>query len=319
MTDVDGLVSWMLTEGGQRGQGLSPRSAAATLGALGLVLDLAAREGTITRNVARLVKRPRQRRTDPQRWTAAEAAQFRAHALTDRFAAAWLLSLAGLRRSEVLGLRWEDVDLDAGVVRIERGRVAVTPTTDAVDEPKSEQSRRVVPVGLLPGVVDALRAFRTVQARDRLAAGSAYRDSGYVVVDEVVPRDQSGTRTGSAGCAVTLACPSSDCTRPAIRRPTCSSGPVCPRSTSRRGSDTPRTCCTSGTGAPPQAASRRSDRRSRRRTAGTSSGCEQVPAGGLATRVPKCPGPHGSGHLASWQPGAHSCSGTSPCTVTRIG
>lgn len=78
-----------------------------------------------------------------------------------------------------------DVDLDAGVVRIQRGRVAVTPTRDAVDEPKSEQSRRVVPVGLLPGVVDALRAFRAVQARDRLAAGGAYRDSGCVVVDEL--------------------------------------------------------------------------------------------------------------------------------------
>lgn len=74
--------------------------------ALAQALDLAAREGHVVRNVARLVKRPRQRRIDPHRWTAAEAARFRAHALTDRLAAAWLLSLADLRRSEVLGLKW---------------------------------------------------------------------------------------------------------------------------------------------------------------------------------------------------------------------
>lgn len=185
VSDVDGLVTWMLAEGGQRGQGLSPRTAVGTLGTLAQVLDLAAHEGSVTRNVARLVKRPRRQTQDAQRWSAAQAAQFRAHALTDRLAAAWLLSLAGLRRSEVLGLRWEDVDLDAGLVRIERGRVAVTPTRDAVDEPKSKQSRRTIPVGLLPGVVDALRSLRARQAADRLAAGSAYGESGYVVVDEI--------------------------------------------------------------------------------------------------------------------------------------
>lgn len=185
VADVDDLVAWMLRDGGQRGQGLSPRSVAATLGALAQALDLAAREGRVTRNVARLVKRPRQTRTDTARWTAEEAARFRQHVLTDRLAGAWLLSLAGLRRSEVLGLRWDDVDLEAGTVRIERGRVAVTPTADAVDSPKSEQSRRVVPVGLLPGVTAALRSLRVQQAAERLALGSGYPDTGYVVVDQV--------------------------------------------------------------------------------------------------------------------------------------
>ena len=192
VADVDGLVSWMLREGGQRGQGLSPRSVTATLGALAQALDLAAREGRVARNVARLVKRPRQVRSDAARWTAAEAAQFREHVLTDRLAGSWLLSLAGLRRSEVLGLRWEDVDLDAGTVRIEWGRVAVTPTSDAVDRPKSEQSRRVVPVEVLPGVTPALRGLKARQAAERLALGPAYPKLGYVVVDEAgrLPRPE---------------------------------------------------------------------------------------------------------------------------------
>lgn len=184
IADVDRLVDWMSREGGKRGQGLGPRSIAATLGALSQALDLAMREGVVPRNVARMVKRPRQRRTTVQRWTAAEASRFREHVLSDRLGGAWLLSLGGLRRSEVLGLRWTDVDLDAGTVSIEQGRVAVTPTRDAVDEPKSEQSRRVLPVHMVPGVVEALRTLRARQARERLALGAAYFDSGYVVVDE---------------------------------------------------------------------------------------------------------------------------------------
>lgn len=159
------------------------------------------------RSVCGLCKRPRQLRTDPQRWTAAEAAQFRAHVLTDRLAAAWLLSLAGLRRSEVLGLRWEDVDLNAGLVRIKRARVAVTPARDAVDEPKSEQSRRACrsvccrgwwtrsgSSGRSSHVTGSRRARHT-----RTAAMSSW-------TSWALPRGQGDARTGSAGCAVTLEC-----------------------------------------------------------------------------------------------------------------
>ena len=64
-------------------------------------------------------------------WTAEQAGQFRENVRDERLVACWLLTLAGLRRSEVLGLRWSDVDLDAtvvrsaghGVIRVERTRV----------------------------------------------------------------------------------------------------------------------------------------------------------------------------------------------------
>lgn len=192
VADVDALVAWMLRQGGQRAQGLSPRSVAATLGALSQALDLAEREGLVPRNVARIVKRPRQVRRDVDRWNAEQVRSFVKYVQDDPLAAAWLLSLTGLRRSEVLGLRWDDVDLEAGTVRVERGRVAVTPTVDIVDEPKSERSRRVVPVGMLPGVVSALRALRARQAAERLALGPAYRDTGFVVVNEagIPPRPE---------------------------------------------------------------------------------------------------------------------------------
>lgn len=183
--DIDGLATWMLNEGGKHQQGLSPRSVTATLGALSQALDLAVREGIVSRNVSTFVKRPRQRTPDTARWSPDQVQQFREHVDGDRYEAPWLLSLAGLRRSEVLGLRWADVNLDTGEIRIEQGRVAVTPTTYAIDAPKSAQSRRVVPVGLMPGVAEALRSFKARQSSERLALGGAYADSGLVVVDEV--------------------------------------------------------------------------------------------------------------------------------------
>jgi len=186
LADVDGLVTWMLAEGGRRGQGLSVRSVSATLVALGQVLDLAVSEGLVARNVVRLVKRPRNgERRDPSRWSLAEVARFRAHALSDRYSAGWLLATCGLRRSEVLGLRWSDVDLDAGTVAVRQGRVAVTPTLDDTDAPKSAQSARTVPVGvILPGAVDVLRSFRARQAAERLQLGVPWRPDGLVIVNE---------------------------------------------------------------------------------------------------------------------------------------
>lgn len=164
--DVNGLVEWMLTEGGQRGKGVSARTVNAALGAFAQALDLAVGEGAIPRNVVRLVKRPREVKRDPQRWDAQQIATFRAHADQDEWAAAWRLSLCGLRRSEVLGLTWAAVDWTAGCVRIEQARVQVTPTESAVDEPKSAASRRVVPVeAMMPGTMALLRAMRLASPR----------------------------------------------------------------------------------------------------------------------------------------------------------
>lgn len=186
LADVDGLVTAMLNDGGQRGQALSVRSVAATLGALAQVIDLAMREGLVSRNVVRLVKRPRNGdRRELVCWSLAEAATFRAHALTDRYAAGWLLATCGLRRSEVLGLRWSDVDLRLGTVTVCQGRVAVTPSYDDTDAPKSAQSARTVPVGvILPGAVDVLRSFRARQAAERLRLGLPWTPDGLVIVNE---------------------------------------------------------------------------------------------------------------------------------------
>lgn len=92
-----------------------------------------------------------------------------------------LLLLTGLRPSEALALAWERVNLDAGVVRVERTIEPQKATTGRVwkfEEPKTEKSRRAVP--LVPEAVAALRTQRDRQEADKLAAGERYRDRGFV-------------------------------------------------------------------------------------------------------------------------------------------
>jgi integrase len=158
-----------------------------TLGALRQVLDYGVASGVLASNPAAKVKAPRRsqdQQTAPRVWAPAELTSFRDHADGDPLAAAWRLSLAGLRRSEVLGLRWSSVDYEAGTVEVKRGRVALRRGQTAADDAKSRASKRTVPVEAMhPGTMSLLRALSAAQAADRLAAGAAYEATGLVVVD----------------------------------------------------------------------------------------------------------------------------------------
>jgi integrase len=100
------------------------------------------------------------------------------NAAEDRLRALWITALGtGMRQGELLGLRWEDVDLAAGRLRVRHtlGRVDGKLT---LLEPKTERSRRTV---MLPSVVVlAHRGHRTRQKNERLVAGSHWVDSGHV-------------------------------------------------------------------------------------------------------------------------------------------
>jgi len=184
--DMDNLIEWLSREGGARGQGLAPRTVKAALVALGQALDMAVEKGVINRNVARLAKRPRVRSkvgTDLEHWQPDDLRRFIEHADSDPLAAAWRLTACGLTRADVLGLRWSDVDLADGVVRISQGRVAIN-RADHVDDPKSAARRRAIPFETVwPGTAALLRSLSARQAADRLRAGGAFVESGLVVVD----------------------------------------------------------------------------------------------------------------------------------------
>jgi len=191
--DIESLIDWMLTSarriGGKPGTGLSVRTVRLTLGRLRAALNLAVRRGLVVRNVAEHVTIPkdalkaakaRQKARVP--WTEDEVKTFLSHVAGDRLYAVMLLSLIGLRPAEVCGLRWRDVDLDAGTLSVETTRTLVEGVV-IEKEAKSEAGERKLP---LPAVVlAALKAFRARQAKERLKAGEGYAASGRVVVDEL--------------------------------------------------------------------------------------------------------------------------------------
>ncbi|HEV7979839.1 tyrosine-type recombinase/integrase [Amycolatopsis sp.] len=185
--DIEQLVTFMLTSGRKRGgpvgSGLSGRSVALTLGRLTAALESAQLEGKIPRNVAKLVKPPAHTKKPQGTWSKAEVRKFLGTAGKERLHAAWRMSLYGLRRGEVLGLRWaEDVDLDGKTITINETRVLVEYRV-IVKPPKSDNGLRTLPLD--DEMVSALRALRARQAAEKLAAGPAYVDSGYVVADEL--------------------------------------------------------------------------------------------------------------------------------------
>lgn len=141
-------------------------------------LQTAVREEVIPRNVASLVRVSAPRYTVNRGLDLAQAKRLLKVSRDDRFHALYVLALClGLRRGELLGLRWQDVDLVAG-------RLEVVHTLQRVDgrlllvPPKTEGSVQTVP---LPDLcITSLREHRERQLAERPAAGANWQDHGLV-------------------------------------------------------------------------------------------------------------------------------------------
>jgi integrase len=185
-SDIGRLYAELRANGRRKSPGgLSESSIAHVHVALSKALGDAVEEGLLPRSpMVRLPKRVRPsqaRREEMQVWSAQEMGRFLDIAENDRLYGLFRLVLAtGLRRSEAAGLRWEDVDLDAGRLCVRRGRVAVGY---AVEEgtPKANRARTI---GLGPETVAALRGHRRRQLEERMAWGEAWVDSGLVFTRE---------------------------------------------------------------------------------------------------------------------------------------
>jgi integrase len=165
-----------------RGEGLSSRTVQHVHATLRAALEHAVREELLSRNVAKLVRVPTPRRAEREALTLDEVRLLLKAGREDRLFALYVVALLmGLRRSELVGLRWEDVDLEKGVLRVRRtlqrvgGQLQVFP-------PKSQRSRRTVP--LPETVAGALAEHRLRQQREQETA-AAWQDSGYVFVSQV--------------------------------------------------------------------------------------------------------------------------------------
>lgn len=130
--------------------------------------------GTVARNVCDGVEAPRSTAKKGKTWTPDEARRFLKAAEKDGYSPLWLLALTtGARQGELLGLRWQDLDLVAGTMRIQQ-TVAVHQAKPIIQAPKSEAANRTI--GLPSEAVAELKAHRDRQAFERKAAGDLWEE-----------------------------------------------------------------------------------------------------------------------------------------------
>ena len=145
-------------------------------------LDQAVSDGLIPRNAAKGLKVPQTERKEIRPLTPEQSRTLLEAARGDRLEALYLLALnTGLRQGELLALKWEDVELEDAVLRVQRtltrsrGKVGLGP-------PKTNKSRRSV--GLTQGAVEALQAHLSRQLQEMERMGSLYRPGGLVFANE---------------------------------------------------------------------------------------------------------------------------------------
>jgi integrase len=177
---IQAFYSRALYNGRRDGRGgLSARSVLRYHQVLHAALRTAVKWQLLARNPADAVEPPRAPRRELH---IADATQLgRLFAIADATPYGPLIRLAamtGLRRGELLGVRWADVDLDGAVLHVQQSAQRISGQGIVFRQPKTNRSRRAV--ALSPATVAFLRQHRRRQAEARLLAGPAYQDRDLV-------------------------------------------------------------------------------------------------------------------------------------------
>jgi integrase len=137
--------------------------------------------GLLEKNVVALVKPPRIETRDISIWTMEEAQEFLSFAEDRKFFIAYVLAIyTGMRRGEILGLRWRDCDLERGTVSIQQ-TVYKSNNEILIQEPKTKGSKRTI---TLPDyAISCLKKHRVRQNEYKLRLGSAYTDHDLVMAN----------------------------------------------------------------------------------------------------------------------------------------
>ncbi|ADP78115.1 tyrosine-type recombinase/integrase [Pseudofrankia inefficax] len=166
-----------------RRDSMKPASLAKIHAVLRVALADAERMDLVSRNVAKSVQPPKLGDSDPRDLAVEDARRFLEVAAGDRLEALFVVALTmGLRRGELLGLRWDDVDLDAATLRVVRSAQRVSGTLRLVDT-KTRGSRRPVPIPAM--TLEALKRHRKRQDQERADAGKAWKENGLVFASTV--------------------------------------------------------------------------------------------------------------------------------------
>ena len=171
---VHSLIAHKIREGH-----LAPRTIQYMHSVLRAALNQAVRWRMVHYNAAAMVSAPRGTRLEPKVLTPEQARQLLDAARGDRLEALYSVALAlGLRQGEALGLKWSDVDLDAGILRVRRAAQRIPHQGTQLVETKTVRSRRTLVMP--PVVIAALRSHRARQNLERLAAGERWIDNDLV-------------------------------------------------------------------------------------------------------------------------------------------
>ena len=169
-------VRWFYRE--RLDSGLAPATIHKLHVVLHKALNAAVADGLIPRNAATGVKLPRITREEINPLDPDEARRFIEAACGDRLEALYILALnTGMRQGELLALKWDDVDLERGVLRVRR-TLTREDKAFVLGESKTKKSRRTI--RLTTSALEALRAHLSRQFEEIERMGSLYQPGGLV-------------------------------------------------------------------------------------------------------------------------------------------
>jgi integrase len=184
--DVQDLVN------GMAARELSPRTIRYTHSILQRALKRAVKWKLLINNPASDVELPKNVRREMKVLTPEEAQRFLTEAYQGKHGVMFELAVyTGMRPEEYLGLKWSDIDFEAGTVTIQRTLVWKRWKTEYYfGEPKTSRSRRTIP--LTGHIVTELKAHKKRQAAARLKAGPEWKDLDLVFCSEGKRKTREG-------------------------------------------------------------------------------------------------------------------------------
>lgn len=170
-------------QGDDKKEGLSTRYVRYMHSIIREALQQAVKEHLIPNNVADATSPPKSKSKPVQPLSEEQIVQFLQTAREDRLAAAFILALGtGLRRGELLGLKWECIDLEAGVITVKRELLSMNSGIKLEENLKTKSSKRSIPIS--SNVLKELKSHKARQAQEKLLLGKLYQDLGLVFAKE---------------------------------------------------------------------------------------------------------------------------------------